>query len=561
MKKKILVGIDDFKEAIEEEYRYVDKTLLVSELLESSKVVAITRPRRFGKTLNMSMLSYFFDVENREKNRELFKGLAIEKSKYFNEHMGRYPVIFLSFKQVKSSNWDLAFDKIKGIIKQKYLENKFLLDSEHLEEEEKKYFKSILSGEASIDNIEESLVNLSRFMHKYHKEAVIILVDEYDTPMIEGELKGYFEEVSEFMERLLGGAFKGNSDLYKGVMTGITRLQGAGIFSGLNNVEVCTVLDRRYRDKFGFTEEEVSELLKEYEMEDKEKSVREHYNGYNFRGEVIYNPYSVVRCIDINEIENFWLGSSSNDLAKKKLKELMEMGEDREIRKRVEELLQGRSIEIAIKNGIEISDDMMEEEILNLLLAAGYLKYENYESRKIGWYAEVSIPNREVEGVYMETLREWLGRKYTRYELVELGNFLKEMCEGGEEEIKKRLENFLENRSMMDGFSKEMSYHNFMFGMLQGLIGEYEVESNRESGEGRYDIRLTPISGSKEGIVVEFKIGEKDKLKELSAKAVEQIEKQGYHKGFKVKGIKRARLVGIAFHKKKAEVTLKEVDL
>ena len=564
MGKKMLVGLDNFKEAVEG-YRYVDKTLLISEILEtSSKVLAVARPRRFGKSLNMSILSYFFNMDNGAKNRDLFRGLDIEKSSWMKEQ-GKYPVINMTFKDVKSNSWEECYEDMVSLIRVEYGRHPYLKESQKLSEVEREMYGKIVAGDASRSDYKSSLKELSKYLSKYYGKGVIILIDEYDTPVIEGELGGYFKEASKFMEGFLGGALKGGDSLRKGIVTGITRLQGAGIFSGLNSAEVCTLFSNRYRDKFGFTEKEVKELLKEYDMEDKENEVRRHYNGYNFDGEVMYNPYSVARCIDSGRLENFWLGSSSNDLAKKKLKELMEMGGGRSAKKMVEDLLRGESLEVEVKGAIRISNVMRTTDILNLLLYSGYLKYENYGVRKNeDLMAEVSIPNREIRAMYRETIREWIEEKYTLEEIEGFKEFLNTVCEGGVDDMKEGIERYLESRSLIDvEKNEEMGYHNFFFGMFQGLRGEYDVKSNRESGEGRYDIGLMPMEGSKrdEGIVIEFKVGKKENLKDLSKDAISQIEEKGYHNSFKSEYVKRVRLIGIAFSKKSAEVTLKTISI
>ena len=566
MSRKILASLDSFKEIIEEESLYVDKTSLISELLEfGDKLVAITRPRRFGKSLNMSMLSYFFDINNAVENRKLFKGLDIEKSPYFKEQ-GQYPVINLSFKDFKKGSFKDCYSKIVKLIIAEYDRHSYLNDSSKLSDVEKANFKKILAGKGDQSDYESSLADLSKYLSKHYGKKVIILVDEYDTPVIEGELNGYFEEASGFMQNFLGEALKGNESIFKGVVTGITRLQGAGIFSGVNSVDICTILDKEYKDKFGFTEKEVKELLKEYGIEDKEEGVREYYNGYNIQGEVIYNPYSVVKFLKKRKFGNFWLSSSSNDLAKKKVNELLEMSSSDVIRKKIEDLMQGKSVRTEIEEVLKISGSMDSGDILNLLLYSGYLKYNNVEEGSESLeFADLSIPNVEIKGIYKKTINEWMRSKYTERELEDLNKFLRSVCEGSEGEIKERLENYLNRRSILDGEKVlEMGYHNFLFGLLQGLEGKYLLDSNRESGSGRCDIMLTPIKGKgdnkeRSGVVIELKVGDKDKLKEASKGAIKQIEEKKYYRALENQGIRKVRLVGIAFNGKEAEVTLKEL--
>ena len=569
MQRKISAGLGDFEEVIEKNYLYVDKSAFISEMLEiESKVTAVARPRRFGKTLNMSMLYYFFDIKNSKENRKLFKGLEIEKSPYFDKQ-GKYPVINITFKDVRSDNWEDCYKRIVSLIRREYREHLYLKNSDKLDEEDKKMYNEVLTGGADISEYGLSLLGLSRYLHKHYGKKVVILVDEFDTPVIEGELEGYFKKASKFMQGFLGGALKENKNLYKGVVTGITKLQGAGIFSGVNSADIFTIFDSEYKDKFGFTENEVKGLLKEYGLEEKEEAIREYYNGYNFDGEVIYNPYSVVKYIKKGKFGNFWLGSSDNDLARKKVKNLLDISEDEVLRKEVEDLLQGKNVKLAIDEALKISKDMISADIFNLLLYSGYLKYENYKEGKgdVG-HAEVSIPNLEIKAIYKKTINEWINEKYSKEEIEKLKKFLKSICEGNEVDIKSQLSNYLSRRSMLDGEKvMEMGYHNFLFGLLQGLEGKYILDSNKESGVGRFDIMLTPIiekgdgGVKRKGVVVELKVGDKGKLKSLSKNALRQIEDKKYYKNLEAQGIKRARLIGIAFHKKEVEVSLKEIDL
>ncbi len=572
MSRKIFAGVANFEKIIKGGGLYVDKSDFIEELLNfGDEVIAIARPRRFGKTLNMSMLSYFFDINNGEENKKLFKGLKIEKSPYFSEQ-GQYPVINMTFKDVKERSWDKCIEKIKSIVSDEFIKHKYLLEGEgkkELEKKDKDYFKAVMEEEISETKLKDSLKRLSQFLHQYFGKEVVILVDEYDTPIIEGELAGYFKEASNFMQSFLSGALKGVDSLHKGVVTGITRLQGAGIFSGLNNADVCTVFENSYKNKFGFTEKEVKKLLGEYRLEDKGEEIREYYNGYNFRGEVIYNPYSVVKCIAKGEFSNFWLGSSSNDLAKMKLKKLIEIGDGRSVRKLIEDLIQGKAVTTTITGSIKISEEMTITDILNLFIYSGYLRYEAFRVGDDGLRsAEVMIPNREVKEIYRGTVEEWVEERYSLNEILEFKVFLDSICEGDEKAIKEGLESYLEGRSTMDVERvEEMGYHNFFFGMMQGLKGRYDVESNRESGSGRYDILLTPTKRQTKflsfgaGIVIEFKVGKKEQLKKISENALKQIEEKKYYKSLEGKGINKARLIGIAFNKKEAEVTLKEIKL
>ena len=456
-----------------------------------------------------------------------------------------------------------------SIIREEYKRHSYLESSKALDEDDKETYRKILKGEGNEIEYRFSIGKLIGYLNKHYGKEVVLLIDEFDTPVIEGEINGYFKEVSEFMQGFLGRALKGNSNVFKGIVTGITRPQGAGIFSGVNSVDVCTIFDSEYKDKFGFNESEVKSLLREYGVENKEKSVREYYNGYNFDGEIIYNPYSVVKFISKGKFGNFWLNSSKNDLARKKVERLLETRGDETLRKNVESLLQGKKVKIYVEDAVKISKGMKAEDILNLLLSSGYLKYENYVEKggDLGC-AEVSIPNLEIKAIYKKTINEWLKDKYTMDDIENLKSFLKSLAVGKEGEIKNRLEKYLSRRSILDGEKVlEMGYHNFLFGLLQGLEGRYLLESNRESGEGRFDIMLTPIKviedegDKKKGVVIELKVGEKEKLKSRSKEALDQIKEKKYYKALREHDIEIVRLIGIAFHKKEAEVSLEEVDL
>ena len=566
-KRWFLSGIDDFKEAREGSYGYVDKSAFISELLESpSKITSITRPRRFGKTLNLSMLYYFFNFDKTSANIELFEGLKIKKSKHFNSHFGKYRVIFLTFKGIRAITWEECYGTILLSLSDLFRDHDYLLESCCLKEIEKQEYREVVERKADIHKLKNSLKDLTKYLERHHDQKVILLVDEYDTPIIEGELNGYYQNVLSFIQNLLGNGLKGNTSLFKGVMTGITKLQGAGIFGGLNNVDTCTIFSKNYSDKFGFTESEVRYLLIEYGASESEEDVKRWYNGYNFGGDTIYNPYSVAKYLESGEILNSWVASGENRLVESKIATLFDESRSEETFKVMEKLMQREAIEIMVKDDLKVVDANNLEDILNLFLSSGYLKYESYTRRGVKRYATVSIPNSEVEGLYAGKLENWLGAHYRREG--DFKKFLDAIVDGGEEEIKAGIEGHLAKRSIFDVERvMEMSYHNFIFGMLQGLGDGYNVNSNEESGEGRCDFILTPvrsrsplvIDSKREGIVIEFKVGEEDNLKKVSQMAVKQVEDRKYLSTLREKGIKNIRIIGIAFFKKQAEVAVKKV--
>ena len=566
--KRLPSGMCDFKEIIENDCEYVDKTSFIIELLnKKEKVTNILRPRRFGKTLMQSTLKYFFDIREGKENRDLFKGLDIERSPFFKEQ-GQYPVINLTFKNIRESNWNKCFEKIKDIIGEEYKNHSYLIEnSKTMYVSDVEYFTRILNKQGSEVDLSNSLIYLSQFLFKYYNKRAIVLIDEYDTPIIEGSLEGYYKEVTNFISGFLSGGLKGNNNLYFGLMTGITKLSNTGIFSELNNVSFYPITNKNYSDKFGFTEAEVQNLLNNYGMEERYEEVRDWYNGYTIGNDRIYNPYSLLKYIAEEELISGWLSTSSNELVKKKLKILLEDAEKKEMIRAMEDLYNGKDVKIEPREDININEVKDKEGILSLLLNSGYLTFEyaGKEGERKDSVLNVRIPNKEVREVYKTIQKESLSEEYKGDGFSKL---LKSIELGSEKEIEESIKFQLMDASFHDFGSKnlERDYHNFVHGMIRALGEKYEITSNREVGMGRCDIILIPkSSGVNRGIVLEFKANsskesaEEEKTEKLAKEAIEQIKSKGYADELRKRGISKTRIIGMGFINKGVSVKIENI--
>ncbi|NFO13465.1 AAA family ATPase [Clostridium botulinum] len=556
MKKNIQVGTSDFREIIKENYYFVDKSLLIKEFIENAaKVILTPRPRRFGKTLNMSMLKYFFDIENKDKNKDLFKGLEIENEEEIMKKQGAYPVIFLTFKNEKHLSFENLQDGIKSVMYNIYMDHYYLLESEKLSQFDKERFKEILDRKCSIVEFSEALSNLMRYLNKHYNKKVIVLIDEYDVPIQESYLRGYYEEAIVLIRNILTAALKDNVYLEKSLVTGILRVAKESIFSGLNNIEVDSILGINFNDKFGFTEEQVINLLEYYNLSEKIDEVKKWYNGYIFGGKIIYNPWSVLNYIKNNEIGfmPYWINSSSNDL----IKRLLSNGNE-DTKKNLEELIKGNSIKKIVDDHVvmkDVEDD--EENLWGFLTLSGYLKSVNKELIRGKFNCELKIPNEEVSIFYENLIEKWFKESLTskKYSIM-----LNALITGDVETFAGFFKNFvLNNISYFDvsGEEPEKVYHAFVLGMIVSLSDKYEVKSNKESGYGRYDVMLIPKDTSKLGIIMEFK-----KIDDFMSKSIEkgieealnQIEENKYEAELKERNISNILKLAIVFKGKKIEV-------
>ena len=536
-KKIIPVGIDDFKEMIAKNYYYIDKTLFIQDvLIKAGKVKLFTRPRRFGKTLNMSMLKYFFDIQNSEINRKLFDGLAISKTEYMSEQ-GQYPVIYFSFKDLKKKTWEECFSELKYIVSNIFKDFRFI--ESKLIEEDKENFNKIISKK---DNARwsTSIKDLSEYLYIYYGKKAVILIDEYDNPIRSAYFNGYYEEGISFFRDFYSGALKDNRYLEKGVLTGILRVAKEGIFSGLNNVKVNTVTSNNFSEYFGLLENEVIEILDYYKLNYKMEEVQKWYNGYLFGKTQVYNPWSIINYVDEGVVQSEWINVSDN-------KEIVEIIENAattgnfEIIEKLEKLLSGEMIEEQIYLGSNMLDLSNNREIWQLMLFSGYLTIE--EKISLDRYV-LKIPNEEVRYFFKETfLSKVIDRKSNFWNMI--NSLLKK--EMGK--YKYYLQQIILNSvSYHDIGTEEKPYHNLMLGINLSLDIQCNVVSNNEVGKGRADLVLEPFDKRKAGFIFEFKAAKRESdFERLGKEALEQIKEKNYIHKMKENGVKEIILVGMVF--------------
>lgn len=536
--RPIAIGVSDFRNIIANNCFYVDKTKFIEELVNDMTAVhLITRPRRFGKTLNLSMLKYFYDIEGNTENRKLFDGLYISNFLAMSEQ-GKYPVIFLSFKDVKA---DSSLEMMENIaILMKNLYDKFEYIREKLNQSNLMEFDEIWLKKDNA-NLRGALLNLCSYLKEYYNQDVILLIDEYDTPMVSAYEHGYYDEIKMFFTTLYGSALKENPALKKAVLTGIMRISKENIFSGLNNVKVNSILEEDFAEYFGITEKEVEESLIEYGLEERLPEVQKWYNGYIFGGVRVYNPFSITNFLDRKKIMPYWVNTSSNTLINKVLKEASSS-----IFEELSKLFQRETINKTIDVYSNFNELKNTEQIWYLLTNAGYLT--PVEEIDFGKYS-IRIPNEEVHYFFeRDFIRNFLGS---------VDNFdrtLSYLLEGDFDNFTYELENIMLNSVSCFDFnsnSKESHYHVFILGMLLGLRRRYYIHSNREGGRGRYDLVVEPMDKSKNGLVIEFKVAkEKEDLEKISEEALAQIEEKRYYEGLRDRGVEKIILVGISFYQR-----------
>ena len=559
MARTIGIGKQDFEKARKEHVFYVDKTRFIREWWENEDdVTLITRPRRFGKTLNMSMLEKFFSVQYAGRE-DLFQGLAIWDDKRYRELQGTYPVISLSFAAVKEKSYAMTIARINQLLTNLYSANKFLMDDGVLDDKEKRFFVSV---DVTMDETTATMAihQLSRFLSKHYGKNVIILLDEYDTPMQEAYMNGYWDELVTFTRSMFNATFKTNIYLERAIMTGITRVSKESIFSDLNNLEVVTTTSEKYADCFGFREDEVFAALDEYGLSSKKLEVKTWYDGFTFGSQKdIYNPWSILNYLDKKRIGTYWANSSSNHLAGKLIRE-----GSQNLKESFESLLQKKSIIVELDEQIvydQLGDD--EQAIWSLLLASGYLKVKNlntYATDFGEWKQEyeLELTNFEVGAMFRNMVRKWFSRAAGGYNA-----FIKALLH---DDVKGM--NLFMNKIAMATFSyfdtgknpseeePERFYHGFVLGLMVELADQYVLTSNRESGFGRYDVMLVPRRPGDVGIIIEFKVQDKIEETNLSKTvnaALKQIEEKEYGTMLTVKGVpkEKIRTYGFAFCGKK----------
>ncbi|QTA83102.1 AAA ATPase-like domain-containing protein [Desulfonema limicola] len=539
------VGTSDFKKIREDNRYYIDKTKFIKNIInDSPEIFLFPRPRRFGKTLNLSTLRYFFE-KNDENTAPLFDNLAIRNTQEFDLHQGKYPVIYLTFKDLKALSWKSLFIHITSLLQKEFDRHTYLLESDALSQPDTAYFQSILNREAGIEDCADALFRLSQYLFHFHKERVVILIDEYDTPIHAGYTKGYYEEIISFMRGFLSAGLKDNTYLYKGVLTGILRVAKESVFSGLNNLGVFTLLDQEYNTYFGFTDQEVRTLLNDYEISEFYDKVSYWYNGYNFGGEVIYNPWSVLNFTagKSREPRPFWVNTASTDIIDK----LATRG-GREVREEIGILLENGVIEKPVYDSIVMRElDTQDNLLWTFLLFSGYLKSveKTYEE-----YHKLKIPNHEVRFIYRNLVRIWFDEKV---ESNKVEDMLKALETGDitlfEIMLRKVVLQVMSYHDLSG--EPEKVYYALILGMLVWLSGKYEIRSNRESGYGRYDIMLKPLDIKKHGIIIEFKqVNEKENPEKILESALKQIEDKAYAVELKASGIKDILKIAVVFRGK-----------
>ena len=558
MPGKITIGTQDFEKLRTENCFYIDKTDFIKEWWEAGDdVTLITRPRRFGKTLNMSMLECFFSMKyaNRE---DLFEELSIWEEEKYQALQGTYPVISLSFARVKETKYITTKEKICEIIRNLYIKYSFLRDSDALIDADRTFFDRILSENMRDSDATSALYQLSDYLYRYYGKKVIILLDEYDTPMQEAYVNGYWDELVDFTRSLFNSTFKTNPALERAIMTGITRVSRESIFSDLNNPKVITTISKEYATSFGFTEKEVFQALDIFGHSDKKKDVKKWYDGFVFGQQAdIYNPWSIINFLDTGNFSPYWANTSSNSLIGKLIKE-----SSYDIKMTMEDLLKGNTFLVELDEQIVFSDlDEDENAIWSLLVASGYLKVVNIEQNidsGICTY-ELKITNNEVRFMFQNMIKGW----FSKGSRSSYNNFIKALLLGDVKAM-----NTYMNRVALNTFSSfdvgnhpseytepERFYHGFVLGLMVELTDRYTILSNRESGFGRYDVVLEPLNSKDDAIILEFKVHDKDDEKTLAdtvSVALKQIEEKQYEANLVAKGIvkDKIRKYGFAFEGK-----------
>ena len=551
--KGIGIGESDFKGLIVRDNYYIDKTMYIKDIIDNqSRVILITRPRRFGKTLNMSTLRYYFDYRAKD-SQELFKGLKImSQDEKYTSKLGYYPVIYLTLKDINGSTFDEALIQLKTELLELYIDHAYLLKSEKLLDIEKERFNNILNFRADKIEIQKALYFLSRLLYKEYERPAILLIDEYDVPIQSAYVEGYYEEAIKFLKTFYGTTFKDNPYLEKTVLTGVSRVAKESIFSGTNNINVFTVLDNEFADDFGITEEEMDKVIEDFKVEDDKEEIKKWYDGYKIgEKEGIYNPWSILNYLTDKQLKPYWVNTSSNDLIKLILKK------SSTVKDKIERLLRGEAIEVKIDlETVIVGIENNEDNIWGLMLGTGYLKVVEVVDLPNKIY-KVTLPNYEIKHLFEEIIDNWFRNKVIGNDLQSI---LKDLVTLNLEEYEEKFKILVKQMfSYMDvgENTAENFYHAFVLGMLVGLKDSYYVNSNRESGMGRYDIMLEPKDKNGNSFIMEFKVYKEDKektIEETIENAKKQIEEKGYESNLRERGFKNITKMVYAFKGKEVKM-------
>ena len=545
-KKNLPIGRDDFKEIIDYNLYYVDKTDIIEDLLKSNSYVSLfPRPRRFGKSLFISMLDNFFNIEYKDINSNLFDGLKISKSEYY-KYLNTFPVIKVDFKSITGKNYEDMYNSYKGIITKLYSDKRYLI--EYLNDDEKEIYNKFLYEIADESKYKEAINLMSRYLYKYHNQKVIILIDEYDKPIQDAYVKGFYEDFIGLMKEVFSSSLKGNSNIFMGIMTGVLRVSQESLFSDLNNVSIYGIVDDEYNECFGFTTSETREILAYYDLELSEE-VKKMYDGYNFCGAEIYNPWSILNYCKSKKLEEYWVNTSGNTLI---FDILNKTNDDMKIS--VEKLLSGETLNFTYNSKVtylDYNNFNSENNILNLLFASGYLTLDSTRIDEFGnKEMKVKLPNEEVKWLFKRILQDELIDK-ENITLTIIKNFSLAILNDNKEEIEIHLNKILPSMSYMD--ETESFYHGYILGLFSMFINQnYIIKSNREAGLGRFDLMIEKLDRSY-GVIIELKITKGDMEKEAEV-ALNQIEEKEYYQELKLDKVKDIRKYAIVFKGKNAIV-------
>ena len=537
-RKPLPIGVSDFKEIVENNYYYIDKTKLIEDILHyRAKVNLFTRPRRFGKTLNMSMIKYFFDIENKEENRKLFDGLNISESEHMQEQ-GQYPVIYISFRNMEEVSWENSHIAIRQLISNMYDEFKFI--REEMDERELFYFDNVWFNK-DIADWKGSLKALTKYLYEYYGKKAVVLIDEYDTPIIQAYQEGYYKQAISFFKKFYGDAMKDNEYLQFGIMTGILRIAKEGIFSGLNNLKVNNIFSEKYSEYYGLTENEVVEAVKYYGLEYEMEDVREWYDGYQFGKTEIYNPWSIINFLDEKKLHTYWIGVSGN----KTIYDLLGKA-DKKVIEDLEKLFVGKTVYKAINEYMEYVFNASD--IWELFLYSGYL---TTDGEKKGELYPLRLPNKEIQTFFRKIFIDRFVGNYTQF-----SNIVENLKNGKIEEFAKGLQDeILSSLSYFDTEKDEKYYKIFLIGIFIILANDYIRLSERESGYGRADLVLEPKNKINPSYIFEFKaVNNENELENYAKTGFEQIKEKEYDVELKNRGIDKIICVGLAFYRKKLKM-------